>query len=236
MKLSILVPVEDRKAFYPWLFWNIRKQTGLHLREVEVLMAGPRDEMPPVPGLVCLDSPRGELVSVKRNKLMAAARGEYIAWMDSDDWHAPDRLATGLAALERGASWVSFAGLCYLRLGDMQWCQLRPYVREPVAITTMARRDVAQQRPFDESKTHGTDYQWLRDLQGYHGDDGVIIRRDRPYFWALTHGTNMSPHIKTFPYNRPLGELEKLCGPDWGDTTEQLEALQLRVSPPGDDT
>ncbi len=214
MKLSILVPMENRHAFHPWLAWNLMKQTLPSDCEVEVLVCCPLDEFVDytrayigVPigthwermerGLFShrhVPSELGEGIAVKRNKLLNAAIGDFIGWMDSDDWHAPDRFARALARLQEAdrPRAVGFSGIRYLDItgtigvaegawSSATWCHL-PVWRAPdfVPITVVASRDsnarggitMATPLPrFDETLKHGSDTKWARELKHREAED-----------------------------------------------------------------
>lgn len=251
-KLSILVCWgPGREAFWPWLAWNIGKQQGLDWSRVEVLIDAPpsasadlfrRFFLPPGCTLVRLVSPENELVPVKRNRLMSAARGEYLCWMDSDDWQSPTRLRYGIGrleqSLERGfaaCDYVAHAGLRYLDIHSMLWCELPLYSQLAVPITTIGRATALRSISFTEDRPRGTDTIWHRMLGEHLPERGVTIHQGAPhfdrkvYFFALYHEGNMTPHIAWFRYERPLSALRELCGTEWGETTEQLRALCARL-------
>jgi len=72
VKISCLA-VTNRHAFRPWLEWNYEKQTY------------PDKELVIVEG--CND------IVEARNRALALAKGDAIAWFDDDDWSHPLRLA-----------------------------------------------------------------------------------------------------------------------------------------------
>lgn len=106
--ISIVVPVYNTQAYLPRCLDSILNQS---LADFEVLMVedGSRDESP----AICDDYARRDGrfrafhienagVSNARNVALDHARGEYIAFVDSDDWIEPDMLKR-LSALVDGS-------------------------------------------------------------------------------------------------------------------------------------
>lgn len=239
-KLSILVCIDtSREAFWPWLTWNIRKQQRLDWSEVEVVITS----WPRTTGLMRGDGPAihfiggedGERVPSKRNRLMDKAEGRYLCWMDSDDWHSPVRLADACDVLDKHGEvdWVANVGAPYLNIETLpaKWCEVLTLRNAGVPITVVGRTQKLRSVRFHENITHGTDTVWLRHLDRQH--QGKLLQRGAPYFFALYHGGNMSPHIGRFDYNRSWQELKQLCGDEWGETSVEISALYERLHPPG---
>ena len=61
----------------------------------------------PVEHLVFLDN-RRRTVGEKRDALLRVARGEYVAFLDDDDWISPDYVTSILSAVESGPDVVTF--------------------------------------------------------------------------------------------------------------------------------
>lgn len=232
--LSILVPTSARRrAFWPWLAWNIRKQEGLEWAAVEVVTASPDAERVEldVPCRVRrtyyprVDLPLGQI----RNGLLMRATGEYVAWFDDDDWHAPDRLVRFLNPRPR--RWVGNAGLAYLDLATDHVVELHHYRARTVPVTLVGRRDTLIEVPFPTDVKTGSDTRWFRALVEHEGHVGDSVRRGPlPYFFALRHGANMSPGLPGLGEGDPA-ILERWRGdPTWGDTDERLAQLRARLS------
>lgn len=237
--LSILICIgEGREKFLPWLAWNIAKQTGIDFSRVEIVFDMPESLIQPMKsvfqpllpkGIACtyMTSEPDTLVPVKRERLLKAARGTYSTWFDSDDWQAPNRLRHDLAALRvHEAVYVVHSGLRYMELGSGRWCELPLYRDKGIPITVTGKTELLSKIPFDPWRVRASDAYWFLELEAYHGENRVLVRRPAPYFFALYHGSNMTPHISRFNYTQPEGELAKLCGSDWGDTGEQLDGLR----------
>ena len=61
----------------------------------------------PVEHLVLLDNKR-RTVGGKRDALLRAARGRYVAYLDDDDWVSPDYVASLLGAMESDPDVITF--------------------------------------------------------------------------------------------------------------------------------
>lgn len=105
--LSIIVPVYNVEHFLGRCLDSLSKQT---MQEIEVLMVndGSTDGSREIAAAYALRDNRFRLIdqdnqglSGARNKGLGAASGEYVAFVDSDDWVAPDMFAVMYAEAER---------------------------------------------------------------------------------------------------------------------------------------
>ncbi|PCR89642.1 glycosyltransferase family 2 protein [Natrinema ejinorense] len=111
-RVSVIIPTYNRAATLPIAIDSALEQTVDDL-EVVVVDDGSTDDTDSV--LAAYDDPRVRPVvhatnrgaNVARNTGLEYARGEYVAFLDSDDeWH-PEKLERQLAALEdRSSDWV----------------------------------------------------------------------------------------------------------------------------------
>ncbi|WKV48876.1 glycosyltransferase [Dickeya fangzhongdai] len=101
--LSIIIPVYNCEDYIPGLFASLLKQTTLAM-EVIVVNDGSTDSSLTLlqaiasadPRVVLLDQPN-QGSSAARNAGLARARGEWIGFVDADDWIPDDLLSTWLA-------------------------------------------------------------------------------------------------------------------------------------------
>ena len=112
-RVSVCIPTRDRAA---WLGEAIASALGQTFGDLEVLvhddastdgtaelLAGIRD-----PRLRTLRHRRALGVARNRNSLLAAARGELVAWLDSDDRWLPHMLEVQVAVMDRHPA-IAFA-------------------------------------------------------------------------------------------------------------------------------
>jgi len=112
MDVSVVVPTRNRSALLAMTLRSVLRQRDIDF-EIIVVDEASTDDTPAVLAalgdsrirVIHHDSAQG--VSVARNRGVAEARAEWVAFLDDDDLWAPNKLTLQLnAARETGASWV----------------------------------------------------------------------------------------------------------------------------------
>ena len=109
--VSVVVPSHNRARLLRRTLQSILAQ---HLTDLEVVLVddGSTDDTPQItaaadPRIVVIRNREPGGVSAARNRGIAAARGDWIAFCDDDDLWSPDKLSRQLMAAERaGADWA----------------------------------------------------------------------------------------------------------------------------------
>lgn len=179
--VSTIIPSYLRFELLWEAIGSVLRQT---VRDVEIIVV---DDASPQPTRVP-DDPRVRLIrrstngspGAARNTGLGAARGTYVTFLDDDDLYAPERLALGLEAVERGAD----IGLCRIRpWAGARGRHWRRYARNENRILDGSVHDVILDRIrphlgqitirreaaplFDERFIHAEDLEWwLRASQG----------------------------------------------------------------------
>ena len=121
--VSVVLPVRDRSGPLRRAVESVQAQT---LRDWELIVVddGSTDDTPQVLAGVCAQEPRVRVirqdcggVSRARNRGIAAAHGELLAFLDSDNTWRPDFLDLAVRAMRRDRLDVAYAAL-ELRGGD----------------------------------------------------------------------------------------------------------------------
>src|SRR5262245_27160007 len=111
-KVSVVMPVYNREKYVGKAIESVLTQTFTNF-ELLVIDDGSTDRSRAIVQsyvdarirLFCNDANEG--IPKTRNKAIALARGEYIAFVDSDDWVYPERLAKQVAFLDRHGDYVA---------------------------------------------------------------------------------------------------------------------------------
>jgi hypothetical protein len=112
--LSILLPTMPCRA---------ERLTALYT-ELTRQVAALEGRENPVELLVECDAPSkdgGRSVGEKRDSLIEKARGEYVVFIDDDDWVVPDYVARILTACDTGADAVELLGTYYKNGERVTW-------------------------------------------------------------------------------------------------------------------
>ncbi len=142
-QISVIVPVYNAEKYLSECVDSILAQT---IQDLECILVddGSTDSSPAICDayaemdrrIKVIHKPNGRAASA-RNAGMKAAQGEYIAFVDSDDWIAPDMYESMLSA---GAD----VSLCdYVRFqGDREFPFTQPHIREGFYNKEQIRREV----------------------------------------------------------------------------------------------
>ncbi|MFF4317313.1 glycosyltransferase family 2 protein [Streptomyces sp. NPDC001568] len=193
LKLSVVVPFYNVQTYAP----DALKSLELNAREdFEFLLVDDRstDGTPELleraavalPGAVHLRRDRNGGLASARNTGLDAARGEYITFLDGDDWLEPGHLARTLAAIE--ALNCDFVRTDHVQVtGRTRSVQRVPY--GPQGVPADPRAGIL---PVSRATSVDYPYAWagmyhrrLLDRGLLHFTDGLRTAEDRPWIWRL---------------------------------------------------
>ncbi len=205
MKISCLC-VTNRPAFRDWLTWNYEKQS--HADKELVIVEGVND------------------VVEARNRALALATGDAVAWFDDDDWSHPERLRLGDIGLQDWSVCGSALG-AFIDLGS-SCCLEEPgfgcEVRRTGGVffngAIVRRRDLPTFTPGQAE-----DVRWLKETGG-----GAYLY-PRPLHLWLCHDQNIINRRDRHQYPMSPAEVVDLVGGPavWRDTWAQMGRLRERL-------
>ncbi|MFE5740907.1 glycosyltransferase family 2 protein [Streptomyces celluloflavus] len=193
VKLSVIVPFYNVQTFAPD---TLRSLAANARADFEFLLVDDcsRDETPrllaqaerELPGARVLRHERNGGLATARNTGLDAARGEYLAFLDGDDWLAPGYFAELLSAIEE-------LGCDFVRTDHVQCtARTRTVHRVPHGRRGVVLDPRAAILPADRSTSVDYAYAWagiyhrrLLDDGVLHFTDGLRTAEDRPWIWRL---------------------------------------------------
>jgi teichuronic acid biosynthesis glycosyltransferase TuaG len=121
--VSVIMPVYNAEAWLQRAIESVLVQSHAHLELIAVDDAS-RDRSPVILDAYAatdarvrvLRQPTNGGVAAARNAAIAAARGDYIAFLDADDWWHPAKLERQLASMRKNNALVSYAS--YWRVAE----------------------------------------------------------------------------------------------------------------------
>jgi glycosyltransferase involved in cell wall biosynthesis len=177
--VTVTIPVFNRHDVVRRALASVRLQ---EFPDYEVIVVDDGSEPPlgadsgPGSGMRLLRHRRNRGAAAARNTAVAAARGRYVAFLDSDDEWLPAKLARQVAVMEGADATVAgcFTGFFYRRNRDCPGSVRRPLnasdwhrhflagCRYGPGSTLLVRRAVfAEVGPFDEELPRLEDWDWL---------------------------------------------------------------------------
>lgn len=177
--ISVIVPYRDAAATLGHALDSLCSQSW---RNLEILAVDDRssDAGPVIAAraaahdrrILCLGNQRAPGVYGARNTAIGRATGDYVAFLDADDWSPPERMARQAAALARGAA-VSIANHVRIDEGGRPVAPRVFPLARPVPISLMTRREsLLSAGPFEEVET-GADSELLGRLQMRFGRGSI---------------------------------------------------------------
>jgi hypothetical protein len=193
VKLSVIVPFYNVQAFAPDMLRSLRANARADFEFILVNDCATDDTpgileraLPDLPGAILVSHEENGGLATARNTGIDAARGEYLTFLDGDDWLAEGYLPRLLEAVET-------LGTDFVRTDHV----VSHGRRRTVARVPHGRRGVALDPreailPADRTTSVDYPYAWagiyhrrLVDAGLLHFTDGLRTAEDRPWIWRL---------------------------------------------------
>ncbi|MFF1718909.1 glycosyltransferase family 2 protein [Streptomyces sviceus] len=195
-KLSVIVPFYNVQQYAPDTLRSLRMNARPDFEfvlvndkskdETPAILDRAAEELSDVAQVQVLHHETNGGLATARNTGLDAARGEYLTFLDGDDWLAPGYLSELVAAIEG-------LGCDFVRTDHVQTvARARTVHRVPIG----RRNEVLNPRdailPADRSTSVDYAYAWagayhrrLLDRGLLHFTDGLRTAEDRPWIWKL---------------------------------------------------
>nr|BFD83057.1 glycosyltransferase family 2 protein [Streptomyces sp. Xyl84] len=193
VKLSVIVPFYNVQQYAPDTLKSLRANARDDFEFVLVDDCS-RDETPDIlaraerelPGAVLVRREENGGLATARNTGIDRARGEYLTFLDGDDWLAPGYYPRLLAVIEE-------LGCDFVRADHVQCTgRARSVHRVPHGRRGVVLDPRAAILPADRSTSVDYPYAWagvyhrrLRERGLLHFTDGLRTAEDRPWIWKL---------------------------------------------------
>jgi hypothetical protein len=229
--VSCLCVTEGRPAFMPWLLWSFNRQSWPR-KELVIVDSSPEPLRIAREDVRVIAAPPGTNIPEKRNRALAASRGDLVAWFDDDDWQHPERLARLVAAIvDEGRP---LAGASQAWFVDVFGSGCRRYDGRGSLVFNSAgfRRDLACSIPFNVGLRRASDTLWMRRILASAGGGKHLLPETCLTLW-LCHDQNISNPRTRRAFPLALEQLRAEVGPDaWADTDARLEQIRGLLPPP----
>lgn len=193
VKLSVIVPFYNVQTYAPDTLRSLRANARADFEFIlvddcatdgtpEILERAERD----LPGAVYVRHEKNGGLATARNTGLDAARGEYLTFLDGDDWLAPGYYEQLLASIED-------LGCDFVRTDHVQCTgRARTIHRVPHGLRNVVMNPRDAILPADRSTSVDYAYAWagiyhrrLADQGLLHFTHGLRTAEDRPWIWKL---------------------------------------------------
>ena len=126
MSVSIVIPTYNRRRFERLLEYNINSQTYYNIKEIIILDDSDIDRPLCIRTLIPIryyTVPRCS-IGMKRNMGVKLAHGEYIGFMDDDDFYHPDYISHSIFEMEYNNKSIAGSADMYM-YADGKWFKQR---------------------------------------------------------------------------------------------------------------
>ncbi|MEU4271480.1 glycosyltransferase family 2 protein [Streptomyces sp. NPDC026092] len=193
VKLSVVVPFYNVQTYAPDTLTSLRANAREDFEFLlvddcstdgtpEILERAARE----IPGAVLLRHEENQGLATARNTGLDSARGEYLAFLDGDDWLAPGHLARLVTAMDG-------LGCDFLRTDHVvNTGRVRSVKRAPIGLRNEVLRPRDAILPAHRTTSVDYPYAWagmyhrrLLDRGLLHFTPGLRTAEDRPWIWKL---------------------------------------------------
>ena len=203
------------------------------------------------PQVVCLQNDRNRGVSYTRNRCLDAATGQYLLFVDSDDWVSGSYAKALITAAEENPGKLIACGFTFLDypnhtrrdygIGDTTLLTRPDFYKlsENVMLQQLWNKvfPLAEIRKagirFDETICMGEDYRFVMDMiETLDLQECVIIRQPLYYYIRWGNGSLMDQWSKHETYEDALARamrVERLCGRDQFGLEQFKEGYAYRI-------
>ncbi|MFI9807807.1 glycosyltransferase family 2 protein [Streptomyces sp. NPDC052301] len=193
VKLSVIVPFYNVQQYAPDTLRSLKANAR---EDFEFILVDDcsRDGTPEIlaraerelPGAVVVRHEQNGGLATARNTGIDRARGEYLTFLDGDDWLAPGYFPQAIAAIEE-------LGCDFIRTDHVQCtARSRAVHRVPVGRRNVVLNPREAILPADRSTSVDYAYAWagvyhrrLLEAGLLHFTDGLRTAEDRPWIWKL---------------------------------------------------
>lgn len=215
--VTVVIPVYNSERWLDDCLSSVMAQTGVAL-EVICVDDGSTDASRRVLERFAAADPRVRIIeqrnagqSVARNTGLAAARGRYLAYLDSDDFWRENGLAELVAEADRDRLDVLLfdaVAFCDGEIEEETWnwySTYYPRVRAHRGVRTGARM-VADMRRWGDYRPHVGMYLARTEFMRTAGAPFIpgIVHQDNPYTFALLLAAHRTAHVRRSIYARRL--------------------------------
>jgi glycosyltransferase involved in cell wall biosynthesis len=210
--VTVVIPTHDRRALLTQTLRTVLAQRGVAVHVVVVDDGSSDDTAAAVRGLadprvVLVRNATARGVSAARNQGIAAATGDWVAFLDDDDLWSPDKLRTQLDALHASDAGFAYSAVVAIdrerratralplpRPEELMRLQLRQSVLPAGGSNVIVRTELLRMLGgFDEQLYHLADWDlWIR-----LADTALAAASPEVSVAYLEHGTNM--HLTELP-------------------------------------
>jgi len=139
MSVSIIIPTYNRRKFQRLIEHNINIQTYYNIKEIIILDDSDTDRPLCIKTLIPIRyyTVKRCTIGTKRNIGVKLAEGEYIAFMDTDDFYHPDYISHSIFEMEYNNKSIAGSADMYLYAGNKwfkQRCMFLDYLNEATMV------------------------------------------------------------------------------------------------------
>lgn len=202
--VSLLTPTYNRRHFIPAAIKCYEHQTYPKARMEWIILDDGTDSVEDLfkpliekhPNIRYIRHEEKLLIGQKRNMLQDLAKGEYLCWMDDDDYYPPERVSHAIVSFRSKGSKAPLLGgstECYLYFADIKKIyRFGPYGPNHATNGTMVvHKSYAKTHKYNETVTNAEEKEYLDDYK-----NPMVQFDPRKVMLVMCHSQNTFDKVK----------------------------------------